>query len=396
MGDAPSRAERNERAILDAAAAELRETGWSGIVPARIATRAGLSITPVRNRYADRPGLGAALWSKRLAEPMRDACLNLMDVLPVRDPITLAEQLCAVLEPFLYADTTLRSATELLVVSGFEPALAAAVHAELGAELAEKLAPKPSATLAGQRASLLGLAFGLALMSKHTRRDALDMSRECARFADALLHPARPARLPTKGAEHLDRGYVFDTGEAAWDSLLAATLTTIGEMGYEAATVERIARRSGFTQGVIFSRYDNKHELFVDATRRATMHALALNDAMLERIGRQRSVGIAEAFYIRETMSPSRRSPRVILLEQIRLSWHDPFIAKAFQDNLHTVRAQIDVAHPGLTREQREALLLTEFARGQGPALLAVVVPTAWELPQDVFTVPLQERGSNP
>lgn len=58
------------------------------------------------------------------------------------------------------------------------------------------------------------------------------------------------------------------TGDPAWDAILTATLDCVGELSYEAATIDAIDAAGGYTHTVIFTRYRTKQDLFIDATDR--------------------------------------------------------------------------------------------------------------------------------
>lgn len=55
------------------------------------------------------------------------------------------------------------------------------------------------------------------------------------------------------------------TGDPTRDRLVAAAAEVFGEKGYDRATVHEIARRAGFTTGVIYGRFSGKAELLLAA-----------------------------------------------------------------------------------------------------------------------------------
>ena len=54
-------------------------------------------------------------------------------------------------------------------------------------------------------------------------------------------------------------------GDPTRDRLVAAAAEVFGEKGYDRATVHEIARRAGFTTGVIYGRFSGKAELLLAA-----------------------------------------------------------------------------------------------------------------------------------
>lgn len=385
------RAWRHEQALLDAALDELVVGGWACLVPARVAQRAGRSITPVRTRFGDRSGLAVAIWNNRVGAPLRDALARITAALESSDG-DLERGLQHSLTPFVAPIPTLQAALELLVASTYDPALAAAVRSTLDADFDAWFTPRANGTTASQgaqRATLVSAALGLALSAPLVSGQRVDLGREVSALAQAIRNPSRPSRLPVKGAEHLDRGFEFDTGDVITDAILRATLETVGEIGFEAGTIERIANRSGYAQGAIFSRYPSKIALFLDGIAQYTSATTLRNAEMMQRIVARTSVGIAEAFYIRESMRQGRQSQRVVLLEQLRLTRTSEEIARAFTSAIEPTVQRIRANLPGSTA-QKSAAIRMSMARGNGPTLLAAIAPTTWNLPYDVVTVPLQ------
>ena len=246
-----------------------------------------------------------------------------------------------------------------------------------------------SRTDAARHAYLLILALGLLLEGRRPGVADLDLTPVLRDTAAALSHPTAPARLPTASATHLDAGAVFATGDPAWDRLLQASLDEIGARGYDAATVDVIARASGSSQGLLFGRYATKRDLFLDATRRMLGEATELNVAFQLRIGESHSLGIAEAVMLREWMDPRRFALRTIGLEQYRVGWHDPEMQAAMDAE------QAPVIEPLLAMWSADGpalgLARVHLARagGMGPLLLADLHPESYRLPYDVVTVPL-------
>lgn len=387
MSRSTSSAARRAGAVLDAALDEVVENGWAGLVPARVAARAGSSVTPVRTMFGGRPGMAVGLWDNRLGDVIARHLQPLpSDVLNAGEA-SIAGTLADVLEPFVRPDPHMHAAIELLVASAYEPTLTAAVRATIGAHLDPTLlasVPSHTQSRAAQQATLFATALGLGITARITSPSRLDLAGEYEVLAHALANPSRPVRLTS---EELDFGFSFDTGDPITDELLMATLETVGEIGYDNATVERIAQRSRYSQGAIFSRYSTKADLFLDATQRFTAYAGQRNAATLDRIASTRSPGIAEALYLRDSMRPANHPQRVVILEQFRLARFDEQIAAAINNAVAPMRAAFEVEHHGQPDRAKAALHMA-IARGQGPSLLAAISPTTWSLPYDVVTVP--------
>ena len=384
---AQERVARNDRLIIEAAASVLAEEGWSGLALSRVARRAGLSVTPVRDRYPDQIALAAAAWEQVLAPTWASGMSALIDAADAADP----QDLERALEPFVAPAPELRASGELFMVGAHDAQVRALVTDLALAPLERSLNP----ALAGgpERAAIRGyvvmLALGFLLESWRSHAPEVDFTVPLGDLASALRNPAAPQPLPPERATHLDEGPRIDTGDPLWDAVLRATLRQIGTYGYEAATTEAIVSEAGCSESVLFRRYATKAEAFLDATRRMTAEATQLNVEYQQRMMEKHSPGIAEAIMMREFMRPGREVERGIGLEQFRLAWHDEQLASDIEaEQAAVVTGYLEsVAH--LPVGEALARLRIEFAMGMGTVMLAQLIPESWQLPYDVVTVPL-------
>lgn len=384
-----SRSQRNDAAILQEAVRLAGSAGWAALTPGHLSTVTGLSRPTVLQRHADRPSVGAAAWREVVAEPFRAA---VADLIALEGQAMSAEALHAGLQPFLEPDPVMRAASELLVVGSYVPEVMEAVEETVGADLTAWTTPARGRgggrAGAARRSFLLAIALGYILESRRLA-GLPEMQGEVAQLAAAFNHPTQPVRLPATQAAHLDAPMVFNTGEPVWDAVLQATLESVGDLGYEAATIETISAASGFTRSVIFRRYDTKYDLFTDASQRMLAPAVALNDEYQSAIAASHPMPIAEACLIRELMRPTRRRMRVITLEQLRLACGDPELQRAILDAL--LRPDREDLLPAELAARR-ARVSTELAMTTGSGLLAQLRPDAWRLPYDVVLVPWREQ----
>ena len=371
---------RNDARILDAAEQLAAVDGWTALLFHHVAAEAGMSVRPVRDRYDDRAALACDLWSRRLAAGFRDAVAPVIEAAdePTPDGLALAAT------PFLRPTKGILAISELLVVASFVPTLRETISGTFAQE--RWLDADVGRVTAARRAYAMSLLLGSLMMSRNLAFEVPDLRPKLTQVAEALLAEAAPAELPAVNAEHLDRRPRFNTGDPAWEALLEAALETVGEVGFDSATVQQIARRSGHTEGLIFSHYRTKRELFTDAALRSAASGFPENEAFQDRLRAQHSLGIAEATIIREFMKPGRERIRATYLEQQRLAWHDPelsdrarIVTDEFLDTFDWNPDDID-ADP-----------FCDQAIGLGVLLLSVIQPDSWSLPFDVVTVPLHD-----
>ena len=388
------RAARYDTAILDAAVIIADQEGWRSMTFSHVAEAAGVSRQAVLSRHASRSALAASVWSDRLATTVDRALEVVVAACPRPGNPVDSDDLTNALSAFTAPGEPMRAAAELLLVARYDPRVNAAVHETLGPALERWIVPNRGAVTrvqAARRGFLIALALGLLLEARREQGGRVELAGALDRVGAALEQPAAPARLPLARATHLDEPADFDVGDQTWATVLQATLDEVGTHGYEAATMNDIARASGHTQGAIFSRYATKLELFLDATARMLTNAGRKGAEYQAGIAANRSVGIADAAMIREIMRPGRASVRTITLEQCRLSWHDPNMLAVFETALSDPAILAQAAYPGSTPDQARGWLHVEFGRGLGSAVLADLHPQAWDLPYDVVLVPLND-----
>ena len=384
---AQERVARNDRLIVEAAASVLAEEGWAGLTLSRVARRAGLSVSPVRDRYPDRLSLATAAWDQVLGPTWADSMSAVIDAADAADP----QDLHRALEPFLTPTAQQRGAGEVLLVAAHDDQVRALVADRALAPLERSLSP----ALAGgpERAAIRGyvvmLALGFLLESWRSHAPEIDFTVPLHDLASALRNPASPQPLPPERAAHLDEGPRIDTGDPLWDAVLRATLRQIGTYGYEAATTEAIVSEAGCSESVLFRRYATKAEAFLDATRRMTGEATQLNVEYQQRMTEKHSPGIAEAIMMREFMRPGREVERGIGLEQYRLAWHDEQLASDIEAEQAAVVSGYLESMEHVPAGEALARLRIEFAMGMGTVMLAQLIPQSWQLPYDIVTVPL-------
>jgi AcrR family transcriptional regulator len=390
-----ARSIRNDERILDAATAITADEGWAGLLPSRVAERAGLSHPTVLARFTDRSAIGAAVWRERLAAPFVDklqAVLEAAGLLGKGEPD--AVQLGRAMQPFLEPNAAMSAAVELLVESYFNAEVRAAVADTLGTALSQWLTPVPRRLTradAARRSFILITALGVLLESRRQPDQRYELSREWQRICDALQAPESIEKLPKVHYEHWDGIVDLDTGDALLDRLLEATREEIGRKGYEATTVDSIARAAGRTKGLVFSRYPSKRQLFNDAVDRYAKAMYNLNEQAWGEMLEVTSVGTAEAVLYREFMRPGREHINGFALEQYRLAWHDADMRHAVSDAMSEVIAGRIEAEPERPVDELRAQIFIDVAQGIGVLLMPVCYPDAWTLPYQHMTVPLNQ-----
>ena len=367
----------------------LGEDGWAGLTFARVAARMGMSGQPVRSRARNRPELAVKVWDERsrtaLEQTLGSCIEGVAEVLAGRD----AEPLVRAWKGFGSREPAMDAASELLVLAHFEGRVAEAVLPSLRTMVQPWVTPTADLdrSAAARICFAISLGLGILMLARHERARTVDLEPALRSRAVALAAQATPQPMPDATALHLLDLPELAPGDPALDILLNVTLALVGERGFDGVRVAEIARTAGFTEGLIYSRYRSKMELFQDAVKRQNEAGFGVNHEFTERLRAEHGLGMAEAVLLREFQLPAHRVPRVMALEQIRLTWHDEALMRQAGATLDEYRAGL-LEDPSWQFEG-EADFFLNYAITLGIALMPTLAPDAFELPFDVVTIPL-------
>jgi AcrR family transcriptional regulator len=116
--------------------------------------------------------------------------------------------------------------------------------------------------------------------------------------------------------------------------LLDAAFEVFAEVGLDAASVEAICERAGFTRGAFYSNFDSKDELFLELVATVSEQKLAAVTARVRELaaGEARPTSPAEIVQQVVDVSVDSRSG-VLLMSEIRIkAMRDPRTAAAYRD----------------------------------------------------------------
>ncbi|MCC2031318.1 TetR/AcrR family transcriptional regulator [Microbacterium allomyrinae] len=173
--------------------------------------------------------------------------------------------------------------------------------------------------------------------------------------------------------------------EATRQKLLDAATLVFAEVGLDAASVEAICERAGFTRGAFYSNFDSKDELFLElvgAVARQRVDAVRTRVAALECEGALDRVATDALEIVQSVLdvSPDDRLS-VLLMNEIRIhALRTPALAAAYlaqEDEMLVSVTQIiaDIGDAGMLRFRLPAaeaarLMLTVW---EGAAVRAVM-----------------------
>jgi AcrR family transcriptional regulator len=387
-----ARAFATDRQVLDGAASVILSSGWDSLTVLSCAKAAGLSSKAVNDRHASVSALGVAVWRDGIGESLHQA---IVDVLESMLPSTSDEAVDSRTGERAFGllarpSDSLIIAVELLGAAVFDAVLRQALSSDLSTWLAPWCAPKGKVTAsrAAQSTYLVVAALGLLFAFRRPYAVKAKFAGDVEALVRAFANPAKPMSLPKAEAAHMrldPPGPVNDEH----DALLAATILEVAANGYPAATLVRIMAATDSTEGLLYSRYASKIELFIAAVNWRTENGLMVNLNWFRGISEKIGPGAAEAVLWREYMRPEHQLGRGLAIEQIRTGWREPALQEVNDAAEATFAKTLMASNPSLTRAEALSKFHWDISLGYGAELLPSFLPDAWKLPFEVVTVPL-------
>lgn len=373
--------------VLGAAVELLAEEGYSALAFTRISERAGLSRRPVHDRYANRGDIALDIWNQVASGALIAALQSLYDSYEGAD--ASREHFVEQMQNFFSPSEELHCALEILVVSQFDLCLSTAIS-ESAVRDFEPLIHRGSndAELrkATKRAYVTAFALGLALTSRMPASEPIDIGFDAGRLFDSLLLDAEQLPMPDVEGSLFAQPIPIETGDVQLDALLTAALDEIALQGFEKATTVRIARAAGCSEGFLFSRFNSKRELFVDAVRRKSTARLQRNNELLSKVASTHGQPTADALLIRESMRPEAARRRSLNLEHLRVGMHDADMRRAQSESLEKFVRDVREQDADWARLMTLSRARFSYAVGMGVSAVPLLMPSAWDLPFDVTT----------
>ncbi|MEI6404239.1 MAG: TetR/AcrR family transcriptional regulator [Actinomycetes bacterium] len=381
-----ARLARNHARVLDAAARSAAQNGPIGLSFLRVANEAGLSRRPIQDRFHDVTELSIALWKDLVGPELITSLNQAMTYAGLLDePQNVAEfvKACA---RFQRPDHLLLAGVELFLDSQFDEELSRAIQESLTPWYNSLCVPSPDITpaLAARRAWIIMMGLGLILFSHRPGARALDCSWVFQEYARTFAQAHEPIDLPEVAAPHLNVITHVNTGDSILNALIDSVLRHVAQEGYLHASVEKIVATANCSQGALFSRFATKKELFLEATRLQNETALAANEEYLRMIEQKSSREIAEAVAIREFQKPGRELQRALLLEQLRLTWHDEELLGKQAETVDAFYENSGLSDSVASPEQFKTLAHVGLSIGTGATALPLIYKESWRLPFDV------------
>lgn len=381
----------DENGILDGATALLAEGRWSLLTRVGVSARLGRVGRPARGSGRSRVDLARRVWVERAGPPLVAAlkgCLSGLEQARARGdraPLVAAFAACRV------RSVALDAGVELLIRACFDEELARVVIGQLAAEAIPRVSPSLASDEAtAARASYAGcLSLGLLMLARSEGMQMAGLPQALDRQADALLCPTGVATIAAVHVKDPVRPDYLAPTDPQLDRLLKATVDRLTRVGFDELRVAEVARAAGCTEGLIYRRYAGKQALALDAMRRHYEAMYPFDGNHAERLRATYGLGLAQAMMLREYLGPSQRTTRLLVMEQLRMTWNDPQLMSRTMAALDAQRA-IRLAGP-TRRFQGASDHFLEYALTRGAAVMSMLVPQIDRLPYEVISLPVSE-----
>ena len=357
--------------------AETDRHGLDDLRSARVAKAAGLTTGALYSRFENADEMLVGMWQNRVADPflshIRDTVRYVQGSTPSRD---------AVLDAVERPSPLLKLGAEFCVV------------ASRNATVGEVVIPAIQGTFdeLGLRADCDPLDGGVVIIAASAAvgtalRSIVTGSN--GNWSSSL----RALRVATSRAER--RAFTpeiedvppspINTGNPVRDALLMSAKRVVANVGFQRATVSRIARRASLTQSAIYQLWPDKESMLDEAIREVSLLDYGQNSRAKSRAftSQRGDFGFADSWYM--GLMPSRRARQDFRLECVIASRYRKLTRLEMQRATVSTDAILHAAFPDLPHALTSNIVAMEQALSYGFSALNKFAPEPRRL--DYFSV---------
>ena len=369
--------QRNAERLLDSMIAETDRHGLDDLRSARVAKAAGLTTGALYSRFENADEMLVGMWQQRIAEPflnhVRDTVRYVRGELPERH---------AVVEALETPSPLLRLGGEFCVVASRNVTVGEVVIPALKTTLADLGLHHESDPLAGAIVMVsASAAVGTALRAIVSETNpgwsasARSLRVACSRI-ERKPYVEPPRDLPPDP---------INTGNPVRDALLFSAKRVVANVGFQRATVSRIARRASLTQSAIYQLWPDKESMLDEAIREVTLldygqSSRAKHRAQLSNRG---DFGFTDSWHY--GLMPSRRARHDFRLECVIASRYRKATRIELERSTQNIDAIFRAAFPQVPHALISNIVAMEEAMIYGFSALNKFAPEPQRL--DYFSV---------
>lgn len=368
---APSqRTNANTVRVLKAIMRNASELGIDELSATRVAKLSGLTTGAIYGRFEDHDEMAVELWQSVIRQPFRARLQRSVEYLYDRHPGSdkksksfSSEQIATIAKDFETPDEMAKVGAEFLVIARRNLAVGEVVLPEVTGWFNEMGLSRTNEAIDNAAIAIaLSASIGTAL-----RAFVMKSNPNWLAIANGLRNAATGATsiaLQTKPEQ--PKWINPETDNPVRTALINAVAEVVAKSGYANATISRIVRRAGVTNGSLYNLYTDKEALTDDAMQ------IFLNlSSDVNRQGNRRASletrmdrGLADSFAL--GLMPSRRMWLDFRLECLIASRNHLPTRKKFRQSLERSRDDLGATMPDLPSEIVNLLSSGEQAVGIG------------------------------
>lgn len=353
--------------LLDTGVEVLAEFGFPGVSFSSVSKAANLSRKPIHDRFENMDSYITALWEKRVLPNLTKNLESIVQSLS-QDPSGLSTELTIDALIQLQSPTAINKASaQFLFRALADDEVGLSIRNELNNLLKlDSNLTQASEELKSQYAYLYVLIFTCILQSY----PSIDSGAPTAKTLELKIKAALEPK-PWRDILHIE-SRIRDAKQLQLDAdeynslILNATLHLMADNGFYATTTKDIANEAGVSEGLIFSRFTSKEEIFSKALD--AYFELQLNSANQERSENEITTSAADAenhFLMAEQVS-GRSFYRSLVLQHLYLSWHSDSARAARTKNYETMFPGYAEANDYFPAKYLRSMFALDIAFGAG------------------------------
>ena len=354
----------NSAKVLDAVRKNATKVGLDELSVGSVAKLCGLSTGSIYSRFEDADEMAITLWEQVVKQPFKqrlqrgvdyiyDAHLSIYGEATIKADFENPDEISKLGVEFLVVAKRNNSIGEVVIPEvstwfnefGLNQANPEINNAAVALGLSASIGTAMRAFVLGSNSDWLAIAGGV--------RNAVT----AARRAEPLT---RPPDLP------LPKLFEIQTGNPVRDALIIAVGQVVAASGYSRATISRIVRKSGLSNGSLYNLYENKEELTDDAMQMTLAYASGVNREgnRIAESQHRADRGLGNSFAL--GLMPGRRQWLDFRLECLIASRNHLPTRTKFKESLISSRDALASSMPDIPREIVNLLSSGEQAIGLG------------------------------
>lgn len=381
----PISAVRTDELVFDAGLNLLAKSGVDQTNPAAVAREAGLSITAVRSRFKSEDDFLFLIWESICLPQFIYPLFDLFEEY-LEGNFSKTKEAPKALKDILKHSKPALATLEILVVSSRSSNL----QKNIRNNLLQKFKPESETSdlEIAQRVTMFMILTGLLARLRVSKSNLNELADLTHNYLLNVTKPGKFKPMPNVDASHMDI-YPFNTKDKIKNLLLDSCLRNIATYGFGSLTTRTIADYAQVSEGLLFSKFNSKFELVMEAFSEQLRLGFRDNLKFIKNLEEVFGSTMASAIFIRESARPGRENQRSVLLEQLRLSWHSSEVRKIQEvESLRIIKEVATEQNVKALAEQTETQAESQMRFGIpiGAVFATIAYADTWKLPFSAIT----------